>query len=328
MVCPADCVLPVAQLDKSIGLLSRGSQVRILSGRPRIASIRTFSVVAVAQLVESGIVIPVVAGSSPVSHPTFSSSLTMTSPRRKLVAGNWKMHGGLAANRDLIDALRSALGAFSGADVAVCVPAPYLAQVSSLIQGGGICLGAQNVSEHKSGAYTGEQSAAMLKELGCDYVIVGHSERRALYGETNAQAAAKVIAALDAGLTPIFCMGESLAEREADATEAVIAAQLYAVIAAGCDALAKSVLAYEPVWAIGTGKTASPEQAQAVHAFIRKRIAATSASVAVGIKILYGGSVKAANAQALFACADIDGGLVGGASLQAAEFAAICKAAA
>ena len=285
--------------------------------------------VAVAQLVESGIVIPVVAGSSPVSHPTFSSSLTMTSPRRKLVAGNWKMHGGLAANRDLIDGLRAALGAFSGADVAVCVPAPYLAQVSSLVQGGGISLGAQNVSEHKSGAYTGEQSAAMLKELGCDYVIVGHSERRALYGETNAQAAAKVIAALDAGLTPIFCMGESLAEREADATEAVIVAQLDAVMrVAGSDALAKSVLAYEPVWAIGTGKTASPEQAQAVHAFIRKRIAATSASVAVGIKILYGGSVKAANAQALFACADIDGGLVGGASLQAAEFAAICKAAA
>ena len=253
----------------------------------------------------------------------------MTSPRRKLVAGNWKMHGSLAANRELIGGLLSALGDFAGADVAVCAPAPYLAQLAELVQGSRIMLGAQNVSEFSSGAYTGEHSCAMLKELGCTSVIVGHSERRALYGETNVQVAAKVLAVLEAALTPLFCMGEMLAEREAGAAEAVVAAQLDAVIAAaGIEALSRIVLAYEPVWAIGTGKTASPEQAQAVHAFIRARIAGQSASVAEQVKILYGGSVKAANAQALFACADIDGFLVGGASLQAAEFAAICKAAA
>ena len=252
----------------------------------------------------------------------------MTSPRRKLVAGNWKMHGSLAVNRELIEGLRAALGEFSGADVTVCVPAPYLAQVSELVRGSAISVGAQNVSEHKNGAYTGEQSCAMLKEFGCASVIVGHSERRAFYGETNAQVAAKAAAVIDAGLIPIFCMGETLAEREANATEAVVAAQLDAVIAVvGIDALSKTVLAYEPVWAIGTGKTASPEQAQAVHAFIRARVAKHSGSVAAGVKILYGGSVKAANAEALFAAADIDGGLVGGASLQATEFAAICKAA-
>ena len=253
----------------------------------------------------------------------------MTSPRRKLVAGNWKMHGCLAANRDLVAGLRAGLGDFSSADVAVCVPAPYLAQVSELVRGSAIALGAQNASEHKGGAFTGEHAVSMLKELGCTFVIVGHSERRALYGETSAQVVAKAMTVLDAGLTPVFCMGESLAEREADATEAVIAAQLDAVIAgAGIEAVGKCVLAYEPVWAIGTGKTATPAQAQAVHAFIRNRIAAKGAGVAGSVKILYGGSVKAANAQALFACADIDGGLVGGASLQAAEFAAICKAAA
>ena len=253
----------------------------------------------------------------------------MTSPRRKLVAGNWKMHGSLTANRELIASLHAALGNFSGADVMVCVPAPYLSQVAELVRGSGITLAAQNVSEHKSGAYTGEQSCSMLKDVGCTSMIVGHSERRALYGETNAQVAAKVLAVIGAGLTPIFCMGESLAEREANATEAVVEAQLDAVIAAaGIESLATTVLAYEPVWAIGTGKTASPEQAQAMHAFIRARIATHSASVAADVKILYGGSVKAANAAALFAGADIDGGLVGGASLQAAEFAAICKAAA
>jgi triosephosphate isomerase (TIM) len=256
----------------------------------------------------------------------------MTLPRRKLVAGNWKMHGSLAANRELVEGLRAALGDFSGADVAVCVPSPYLAQVAELVAGSAITLGAQNASEHTSGAFTGEQSVTMLKELGCTSVIIGHSERRALFGETNAQVAAKLVAVLAAGLTPIFCMGETLAEREADATEAVIAAQLDAVIAAaGIEALTKTVLAYEPVWAIGTGKTASPEQAQAVHAFIRGRVsnyrAKQNASVAAGVKILYGGSVKSANARALFGCADIDGGLVGGASLQAAEFAAICRAA-
>jgi len=248
--------------------------------------------------------------------------------RRKFVAGNWKMNGSLAANGELVNALSAALAGFNAADVAVCVPAPYLAQVGELVEKGGIALGAQNASEFAGGAYTGEVSCAMLKEFGVRYVIVGHSERRALFGEGNPQVAAKFAAVLAAGLTPILCVGETLAEREAGTTETVVAGQLDAVLALGADKLGAGVVAYEPVWAIGTGKTASTEEAQAVHAFIRGRVAAKSAAVASTLKILYGGSVKAANAQALFACADIDGGLVGGASLQAQEFAAICKAAA
>lgn len=248
--------------------------------------------------------------------------------RRKFVAGNWKMNGSLAANGELLAGLDAALAGFNAADVAVCVPAPYLAQVSGLLAGKPIAVGAQNASEYASGAYTGEASCAMLKEFGVRYVIVGHSERRALFGESNAQVAAKYAAVLAAGLTPILCVGETLAEREAGATEAVVAGQLDAVLALGADKLAGGVVAYEPVWAIGTGKTATTEQAQAVHAFIRARVWAQSTQVATGLQILYGGSVKASNAQALFACPDIDGGLVGGASLQAAEFAAICKAAA
>jgi triosephosphate isomerase len=248
--------------------------------------------------------------------------------RRKFVAGNWKMNGSLAANAELLDGLSAQLAGFAAADVAVCAPAVYLAQVGDKLKGASIALGAQNASEYASGAYTGEVSCAMLKEFGVRYVIVGHSERRALFGETNAQVAAKFAAVLAAGLVPILCVGETLAEREAQATEAVVAGQLDAVLALGADKLAGGVVAYEPVWAIGTGKTATTEQAQAVHAFIRARVAAKDASVAANLKILYGGSVKASNAQALFACPDIDGGLVGGASLQAAEFAAICKAAA
>jgi triosephosphate isomerase len=249
--------------------------------------------------------------------------------RRKFVAGNWKMNGSRAANAELVAGLSAQLAGFSAAEVAVCVPAPYLAQVGELIGEGPLLLGAQNASEHAAGAYTGEVSCAMLKEFGVRYVIVGHSERRALYGETNAQVAAKFAAVAQAGLTPILCVGETLAEREAGTTEAVVAGQLDAVLAwCGAQSLAAGVVAYEPVWAIGTGKTASTAEAQAVHAFIRGRIAGKSAAVAAGMRILYGGSVKAANAQALFACADIDGGLVGGASLQAQEFAAICKAAA
>jgi len=253
--------------------------------------------------------------------------------RRKFVAGNWKMNGSLAANGELVNGLAAQLAGVDAADVAVCVPAPYFAQVADLLaawsKGGiNIALGAQNASEHASGAYTGEVSCGMLKEFGVRYVIVGHSERRALFGETNAQVAAKYAAVLGAGLTPILCVGETLAEREAGATEAVVAGQLDAALALGADKLAGGVVAYEPVWAIGTGKTASTEQAQAVHAFIRARIAGQSAPVAAQLRILYGGSVKASNAQALFACPDIDGGLVGGASLQAQEFAAICKAAA
>lgn len=248
--------------------------------------------------------------------------------RRKFVAGNWKMNGSLAANSELVNGLSAQLAGFNAADVAVCVPAPYLAQVGDLVKKGAIALGAQNASEFTGGAYTGEVSCAMLKEFGVRYVIVGHSERRALFGEGNAQVAAKFAAVLVAGLTPIFCVGETLSEREAGTTEAVVAGQLDAVLALGAEKLAGGVVAYEPVWAIGTGKTASTDEAQAVHAFIRGRVAKKSAAVASTLKILYGGSVKAANAQALFACADIDGGLVGGASLQAQEFAAICKAAA
>jgi len=252
----------------------------------------------------------------------------MTLARRKLVAGNWKMNAGRAFNQELLAQLGVALSGFDGADVAVCVPAPYLAQVGQLVAGSPLALGAQTLSEHTSGAYTGEVSAAMLLEFECRYVIVGHSERRALFGETNALVAAKYTAADKAGLVPIACVGETWPEREAGATEAVIAAQLDAVleVAAG-ESLAKAVFAYEPVWAIGTGKTATPEQAQAVHAFIRSRIAFRDPVAAAGMRILYGGSVSAGNATALFACPDIDGGLVGGASLKAADFAAICKAA-
>ena len=253
----------------------------------------------------------------------------MTQIRRKLVAGNWKMHGSLAANRELIAALLPLLPGASASDVAVCVPVAYAAQVRDLLGGSRVMLGAQTLSEFASGAYTGEVAGAMLRELGCALVLVGHSERRALFGETNVQVAAKLKAALGAGLRPVLCVGETLAEREAGTTEAVVGAQLDAVLAAndGVAQLARSVIAYEPVWAIGTGKTATPAQAQAVHAFIRARIAQRDAAVAVQVQILYGGSVKAANAKELFACADIDGGLVGGASLQAQEFAAICDAA-
>lgn len=252
----------------------------------------------------------------------------MTLARRKLVAGNWKMNAGRAFNQELLAHLGAALSGFEGADVAVCVPAPYLAQVGQLVAGSPVALGAQTLSEHGSGAYTGEISAAMLLEFECRYVIVGHSERRALFGETNAVVAAKYVAADKAGVVPIVCVGETWAEREAGATEAVIAAQLDAVLeVAADDRLAKAVFAYEPVWAIGTGKTATPDQALAVHAFVRARVAARDPVAAASVRILYGGSVSAGNATGLFACPDIDGGLVGGASLKAADFAAICKAA-
>ena len=252
----------------------------------------------------------------------------MTQKRRKLVAGNWKMNGSLAANGELMGALLAGAASFTGAEVAVCVPAPYLAQVGAIVGEGPLLLGAQTMSEHASGAYTGEVSAAMLKQFGCRYVIVGHSERRALFSETNVQVAAKFVAALNAGLLPVACVGETWPEREAGATEAVIAAQLDALLgAAVAEQWGGAVIAYEPVWAIGTGRTATPEQAQSVHAFIRARVGARNAAVAGSVRILYGGSVNAANAAALFACPDIDGGLVGGASLKAAEFIAVCKAA-
>jgi len=246
--------------------------------------------------------------------------------RKKLVAGNWKMHGSLADNAALLEALKPAL---AGIEAVVCVPFPYLAQVQSVLAGTSIAWGAQNVSEQAKGAFTGEVSASMLLDFGCKYVIVGHSERRSLYGESDELVAKKYMAAQAAGLAPILCVGESLEERESGITEAVVARQLDAVIkAAGVASLAKAVLAYEPVWAIGTGKTASPEQAQAVHAFIRGKISALDPSVADQLVIQYGGSVKAANAAELMVQPDIDGGLIGGASLVADEFVAICRAAA
>lgn len=248
--------------------------------------------------------------------------------REKLVAGNWKMHGSLTSNKALLDALVPQLAGLKGAGCAVCVPFPYLFQAQFTLQNTDIGWGAQNVSQHEKGAFTGEVAPAMLLDFGCKYVIVGHSERRALYGDDDATVAAKFMAVQKAGMTPILCVGETLEEREGGITEQVVARQLDAVIsAAGVGALAKSVVAYEPVWAIGTGKTASPEQAQAVHAFIRGKIAALDGAVAANLIIQYGGSVKASNAVELFGMPDIDGGLIGGAALVPEEFVAICKAA-
>lgn len=245
--------------------------------------------------------------------------------RTKLVAGNWKMHGSLAANLGLLHAVRD--GATGSAEVAVCVPYPYLAQASSVLAGSPVAWGAQDVSEHAQGAWTGEVSGAMLADFSCRYVLVGHSERRSFFGDTDPVVAAKFAAALKARLVPVLCVGESLAEREAGVTGEVVTRQLDAVLAVvGVAALSSAVVAYEPVWAIGTGRTASPEQAQEVHALIRSRIALDDAAVAAGLRILYGGSVKAGNAAQLFGQADIDGGLIGGASLVAAEFLAICAA--
>lgn len=249
--------------------------------------------------------------------------------RRRLVAGNWKMNGSLAANLPLLDAIKVGLSASADIDCLVCVPFPYLDQVQRVLSGSRIAWGAQNLSEHDAGAYTGEVSGAMLREFGCRYVIVGHSERRALYGETDARVAAKFVAARRAGLVPILCVGETLEERERGDTERVMARQLDAVLeAVGAEVLAGAVVAYEPVWAIGTGRTATPEQAQAVHAYIRARVARHGESHGGNLAILYGGSVKAANAAELFAMADVDGGLIGGASLVAEDFVAICRAAA
>jgi triosephosphate isomerase len=242
--------------------------------------------------------------------------------RGRLVVGNWKMNGGLRTNAALLAALTAEWAAAPGRSLAVCVPFPYLGQAQAALSGTTIAWGAQNVSEHSSGAYTGEVAASMLVEFGCRYAIVGHSERRQMFGDTDAVVAAKAAAALAAGVTPIACVGETLAEREAGATEAVVLRQLVAVLeGVGADA-ARLVVAYEPVWAIGTGRTATPEQAQSVHATLRARLGAARAGE---IPVLYGGSVKADNAGALFAMPDIDGGLIGGASLKAAEFLAIAR---
>lgn len=247
--------------------------------------------------------------------------------RRKLVVGNWKMFGRLARNQALLEGVLAGVRDLRSTDCAVCVPYPYLTQAQALLQGSNVAWGAQNMSHHDEGAYTGEVAAGMLAEFGCKYVIIGHSERRGLYHESDEMVAMKFDAAIKAGLTPILCVGETLDEREAAITEEVVAGQLDAILnRAGVNALEKAVVAYEPVWAIGTGKTASPEQAQAVHAFIRQRVAKLDGQVAQGLCILYGGSVKAANAPELFSMADIDGGLIGGASLVAEDFVAICRA--
>jgi triosephosphate isomerase len=245
--------------------------------------------------------------------------------KNKLIAGNWKMNGSLAANDALVRAVAAGMGQARCA-VAVCVPSPYLAQVQALKSGSQLELGAQDVSQHGQGAYTGEVSAAMLREFGVRYAIVGHSERRQNHGESDALVADKARAALAHGITPIVCVGETLAEREAGRTEEVVKRQLAAVIHANGDRSGDIVVAYEPVWAIGTGKTATPEQAQQVHAVLRAQLAAAGAQAARA-PILYGGSMNAANAASLLAQPDIDGGLIGGASLKAADFLQIIAAA-
>jgi triosephosphate isomerase (TIM) len=245
--------------------------------------------------------------------------------KKQLIAGNWKMNGNLAANDALVRALVSGLGD-AKCTVAVCVPAPYLSQVQMLRAGSALELGAQDVSQHTEGAYTGEVSVGMLKEFGVRYAIVGHSERRQYHGETDALVAEKARVALAGGVTPIVCVGETLAEREANKTEEVVKRQMAAVIHANGHCISEIVVAYEPVWAIGTGKTATPEQAQQVHALLRAQLhAATEHSDR--IHILYGGSMNAGNAQTLLAQPDIDGGLVGGASLKSADFLKIIAAA-
>jgi triosephosphate isomerase len=251
----------------------------------------------------------------------------MSAVRQKLVMGNWKMHGSRTANAELLAGLLAAQPPIAaGAEVAVCVPAVYLGDVATALHGSPIAWGAQDVSEHEHGAHTGDISAAMLAEFGCRYALVGHSERRMHHLESDDLVAQKAQAALARGVTPVVCVGEPLAERAAGQTEAVVKRQLSAVIHRLAHCAAEMVVAYEPVWAIGTGLTATPEQAQAVHAVLRAQLHAATGHGDT-LKILYGGSVKGSNAAVLFAQPDIDGGLIGGASLNAAEFAAICHAA-
>jgi triosephosphate isomerase len=249
--------------------------------------------------------------------------------RRPVVAGNWKMHGSRAANETLLAELAERLSPDWQTDVVVFPPFVYIADAVRILEGLDVSVGAQDVCAEPVGAFTGQVAAAMLKDVGCKFVIVGHSERRRLYHEDDVLVARKFGAALKAGLTPVLCLGETLEEREANRTEAVVARQLDAVIAmSGLAGFNAALLAYEPVWAIGTGRNASPQQAQAVHAYLRSRIAAQDAKLGSRVRILYGGSVKASNAAELFAMPDVDGGLVGGASLSADEFLQICAAAA
>lgn len=249
--------------------------------------------------------------------------------RRPLVAGNWKMNGTRESVRALADAVRTGVDGLDGVEVAVCPSFVHIPVVAAALEGSPVRLGAQTVADQDQGAFTGEVSGAMLREFDCTLALVGHSERRQLYAESDVLVARRFAAALRHGLTPVLCVGETLAEREADETEAVVRRQVEAVfVECGAQAFQNAVIAYEPVWAIGTGRTATPEQAQAVHAFIRALVAQHDVDGAAALRILYGGSVKADNAAALFGQPDIDGGLIGGASLVAEDFLAICRAAA
>jgi len=248
--------------------------------------------------------------------------------RRPMVAGNWKMNGNRAEAAKLVNGILEGMGDVADAEVVVCPPYILIPEVGQRITDSAVRLGAQNLNVHASGAHTGEISGPMLRDFGCVYCIVGHSERRAMYGESSSDVAAKFEAAQHHGLVPVLCVGETLEQREKDATEAVIAEQLQAVLSrSGAEGFRNAVIAYEPVWAIGTGRTATPQQAQAVHAFIRGLLASNDKGIAGNVRILYGGSVKGDNAADLFAEADIDGGLIGGASLKSDEFLAICRAA-
>lgn len=246
--------------------------------------------------------------------------------RQPMVAGNWKMNGSSDSVKELMSGIKAGIGG-ANAEVVVCPPFVYIPSVAEAIADSGIKLGAQNMCDQDAGAFTGEVSGPMLKDVGCEYVVIGHSERRAMYGETDEVTAIKYGAVLKNGLKPIFCIGETLEEREQGITEDVVGRQIDAILKSdGVASLANAVLAYEPVWAIGTGKTATPEQAQEVHAFIRNKIAAQDAVIAEGLRILYGGSMNPANAAELRSQPDIDGGLIGGASLKAADFLVICSA--
>ncbi len=248
--------------------------------------------------------------------------------RRTLVAGNWKMNGSLPANKALLDGIKAGVAEIVDCELLVCAPTPYLFQCRQELAGSPVAWGAQNVSEHESGAYTGEVSASMLVEFGCTYAIVGHSERRTYHAESSAMVARKAVRALRSGVTPIVCVGETLAERQAGRTDDVVGEQLDMVLQAlEVDEVARMVVAYEPLWAIGTGITATPKMAQAVHEMLRARIAAKNRDAAQKVRILYGGSMKPDNAGQLLAMEDIDGGLIGGASLKAEDFLAIAEAA-
>lgn len=245
---------------------------------------------------------------------------------KKLIAGNWKMNGSSADNTVLLkDILAGLTEAEAACDVAVCVPAPYLAQVQTLLHGSAVQWGGQDVSRHEKGAYTGEVSAAMLRDFGCQMVLVGHSERRQYHAETDDSVAAKAVAAIAAGLTPVVCVGETLEQRDAGQTQAVVQRQLAPVLEASQGRVDSLVVAYEPVWAIGTGRTAAPEQAAEVHAAVRSQLLAADATAGAAVRILYGGSMKPGNAAQLLAQPDIDGGLIGGAALKAADFLEIIR---